>query len=139
MRLLLFLIFIIKALSLTDVYYTKCNDGAPMSGFLTASDCQQYAANDSYCCLLYYVTNPEIKINFNFFFIKSDSSKNEKNERRLSERTNLCFGLSKDGYNDIFFVIDELEDESGIEDININCFSRILKQSVMLLIFLILS
>ena len=136
MRLFLFLIFITNALSLTNRYYTKCNYGAPSSGLITASDCREYSADNSYCCLLYYVSNPDVELNF--YFKKSDSSKKEKKARRLSERTNLCFGLSKDGYYEIEDVIDELEDESGIDDININCSSRTLKQSVIFLIFLIL-
>ena len=42
-------------------------------------------------------------------------------------------------YNDkILDVIDELEDESGLDEININCFSKNIKFSIIILILLIL-
>ena len=138
MKFLLLLIPIINVLSRTNMYYTKCGYGAPTSGMITSSDCQEYSQDNSHCCLLYYVSNPDVEINYNFYFKKEDTSKKEEQGRKLSERTNLCFGLSKDGYYNIEDVIDELEDESGIEDIHIICFSRNLIPRIMILILLLI-
>ena len=136
MQLFLLSILIINASCLTKHYYTSCEYGAPKSGLITHSDCQKYASSGSYCCLLYYVSNPDIE--FNFYFKKSDNTEKEIKGRKLSERENLCFGLTSSGYDKISDVIDELEDESGIDEININCLSKNIKFSVISLILLIL-
>ena len=136
MKLFLLSTLIINTLCLTKHYYTKCNYGAPKSGLITYSDCQEYASSDSYCCLLYYVSNPDIE--FNFYFKKGDTTEKDVKGRKLSERVNLCFGLTSSGYDKILDVIDELEDESGLDKININCFSKNIKFSIIILILLIL-
>ncbi len=136
MQFLLIMILIINALSKTAHYYTDCNYGAPNSGFITYSDCQEYSDVDSYCCLLYYVANPDLEVNL--FFKKGDTTQKEVKGRQLSERVNLCFGLTSSGYENIKEVIEELQDESGIDQIQINCSSKSLKYSIIILIFLIL-
>jgi len=137
MKILLLIILIIQIFSRNENYYKKCNEGAPKSGFITYSDCQRYAASGAYCCLLYYVANPNVEVNF--FFKKNENNTSvakvdEKEGRKLSERENLCFGLSSEGYHYIKEVIDELEDESGVEDITINCISKTLNISFILFI-----
>ena len=136
MKLFLLSTLIINTLCLTKHYYTKCNYGAPKSGLITYSDCQEYASSDSYCCLLYYVSNPDIE--FNFYFKKGDTTEKEVKGRKLSERVNLCFGLTSSGYDNSEDVIEELQDESGIEEIHINCSSKSLKYSIFLLILFII-
>lgn len=148
MKVLLLIILIAYTFSRNINYYKSCNEGAPKSGFITYSDCQGYAASGAYCCLMYYVANPDIQINF--YFKKNDNSTStdkvdEEKEtiklenRKLSERENLCIGLSSEGYHYIDEVIDELQKESGLEDIKINCISGALNISLELFIlFLIL-
>lgn len=133
---LLFLILIINAYSRTAGFYTHCKVGAPKSGLITYSDCKNYNQQDSHCCLLYYVANPDVQ--FNFFFKKSGTNNTGEQGRQLSERENLCFGLTNDGYNKIDDVIKELEKESGINNININCFGKNIKFNTIILIILVI-
>ena len=58
----------------------------------------------------------------------------QKEMRQLSERENLCFGLSAEGYYNIDKVLDELKKETGIKEIKLNCFSRTLNISIILFI-----
>ena len=130
----LFLVIIVNVSNLTSKYHTSCLSGAPKSGLITSSDCQEYSRDGSYCCLLYYVGNPDLAVNV---FLRVEDNPDREVGRKLSERENLCYGLTADGYYNILEVIDELEDESGIEEININCFSRNINLSILTLIFLI--
>ena len=137
MKILLLIILIIQTFSLNNNYYKKCNEGAPKSGFITSSECKGYAASEAYCCLLYYVANPDVELNI--FFKKNENNTSvgkvdEKEGRKLSERENLCIGLSSEGYHNIKKVIDELEKESGVKDISINCISKTLNISFILFI-----
>ena len=137
MKILLLLILIIQAFSRNNNYYKSCNEGAPRSGFITYSDCQGYAASGAYCCLLYYEANPNVELNL--FFKKNENNTSvgkvdEQEGRKLSERENLCIGLSSEGYHNIQEVIDELEDESGVKDISINCISKTLNIGIILFI-----
>ena len=137
MKILLLLILIIQAFSRNNNYYKSCNAGAPKSGFITYSDCQGYAASGAYCCLMYYEGNPNVELNF--FFKKNENNTSvgkvdEQEGRKLSERENLCIGLSSEGYHNIQEVIDELEDESGVKDISINCISKTLNIGIILFI-----
>ena len=137
MKILLLLILIIQAFSRNNNYYKSCNAGAPRSGLITYSECQGYAASGAYCCLMYYEGNPNVELNF--FFKKNENNTSvgkvdEQEGRKLSERENLCIGLSSEGYHNIQEVIDELEDESGVKDISINCISKTLNIGIILFI-----
>jgi hypothetical protein len=138
MKILLLIILIIQIFSLTDKYYKNCNEGAPVSGFLTYSECQKYAASEAYCCLLYYITNRDVSTTIIFKKKQNNTSIDKADEqkeiRHLSERENLCFGLSAEGYYNIGDVIDELKKETGVKEIKINCFSRTLNMSIILFI-----
>jgi hypothetical protein len=137
MKILLLLILIIYTFSINKNYYKSCNAGAPKSGFITYSECQGYAAPEAYCCLMYYVANPNVELNLIFKKKENNTSVgkiDEQEGRKLSERENLCIGLSSEGYHHIKEVIKELEKESGLEDISINCVSKTLNISILLFI-----
>ena len=134
MKKFIFIILFINILSKTSDYYSSCKAGAPKTGFVTTSDCKEYEENGSHCCLLYYESDPNVEINIDVSVDTgklSDESEVEgldKDKKRvLDERVNVCFGLSNIGYNNISKVISELEDESGIDDINIDCLARKIK------------
>lgn len=139
---LLIFLLIIKTYNRTARFYTQCKSGAPSSGLITYSDCIKFAKEGAHCCLLYYVANPDIQINFyntnNFNFKTTDKNNRKSRERKLNERENLCFGLTNDGYNEISNVIKELESESGIEEININCLGTNLNMFAFKLISLLI-
>ena len=119
---IVFLLLLTESFSLTSNYYARCADGAPKEGFITVSDCKNYATNGSYCCLLYYVTNPDVEYHYHFDDLISVDKNNKT--RKLSERINICYGLTPAGFNNIWDVIDELEEDSEIDDIHINCFAK---------------
>ena len=78
-------------------------------------------------------------LNWIFFFKKNENNTSvgkvdEQEGRKLSERENLCIGLSSEGYHYIKKVIDELEEESGVKDISINCISKTLNIGIILFI-----
>ena len=135
---ILFLLLLINIQSKTNRYYSSCKYGAPKSGLITNSVCKEYAEDNSYCCLLYYTSNPDLQINYNFHFKKDDESREKNDIRKLSERVNLCFGVSNDGYDNIEDLIEEIEDESGIDEIHIDCSSKNLLFSNLLIVLLIL-
>ena len=111
---LIFLIVLVFCKSRTDAYYTSCLDDSPNgNNLIMASECQEYSAPDSHCCLLYYEVKDQ-NVQFTIF-------------RNLNERVNVCFGLTKDGYYHIDEVKKELQKESGIVTIEINCFSSNIK------------
>ena len=142
MRLLIFLIFFISSLNKTAKYYTDCLYDSPKSGFITYSDCQEYAKENSYCCLLYYTSH---STNYYDFFARKidehiNKSRNETYGRKLLGRWNFCFGLTSEGYDNIEDVIEELEEESGLDDIDIDCSSKYfgINNIIKLIIFLLL-
>ena len=55
-------------------------------------------------------------------------------------RWNFCFGLTSEGYDNIEDVIEELEEESGLDDIDIDCSSKYfgINNIIKLIIFLLL-
>ena len=65
MPIIIMLILIINVFSLTDIYYENCYYGTPKSVLLSYSECNEYANEDSFCCLLYFVGNSDKKIDFN--------------------------------------------------------------------------
>lgn len=145
MKKFIILILFINILSKNSKYYSSCEQGAPNSGFITYSECKKYAKNGNYCCLLYYVSNPDVELNFYFYSktkdddVKSedeseDEELNKGKKRVLDERTNLCYGLSTNGYNHIDNVIDELEKESGIEGIHIDCLAGKIKFNSIIIV-----
>ena len=135
MPIIIMLILIINVFSLTDIYYENCYYGTPKSGLLSYSECNEYANEDSFCCLLYFVGNSDKKDRFQYR--KSDDTNKEL--RKLGEdRVNLCIGITEEGYDNIKDVIKELEQDTEVEDIHILCFSRIIKFSALIAILLFL-
>ena len=134
MKKFIFIILFINILSKTSDYYSSCKAGAPKTGFVTVSDCKEYEENGSHCCLLKYGNNPDVEINIDVSVDNgklSDESEVEgldKDKKRvLDEIVNICYGISNNGYNNIDKVISELEDESGIDGIEIDCLARKIK------------
>ena len=88
--------------------------------------------------MLFTILCSKSRFSNKFDFQKRWTTEKEVKGRKLSERVNLCFGLTSSGYDNIEDVIEELQDESGIEEIHINCSSKSLKYSIILLILFIL-
>ena len=57
--------------------------------------------------------------------------------RALDEKEYLCIGISKEGYNKISDVIKEIEKESSVSNIKIDCNSKNLNIIILFVIFYI--
>lgn len=127
----------------TSEYYNDCLDGAPTydNNEHTVSECQKYSKEGNYCCLLSFKIKEEvIEYNLNLGTLMQMGNTNKK-KRTLNEKEYLCIGLSKDGYYNILGVKKELEEETGISNIEINCNSSKLNIFILLtylLLFLII-
>ena len=135
MNKILILILIIYSYCRTPEYYTKCPDGAPAydNNKHSVSDCNQYNKEGVHCCLLTFkieeTTIAEISL--------ADLAKNRKNIRSLEELEYSCFGITNYGYEKISDVIKEVEKETGVNQLKIDCNSNNLN-ILMLLLFLLL-
>jgi len=134
---ILFLLLIISIQTITDSYYSTCASGAPKSGLLTYSECQKYSYNETRCCLLYYVTY--YSKDLNTYKYKNKIAEPNSKRRKLADRKNTCFGITKEGYDNIKDVIEEIEEENDIDDIHIDCSEmNLIFNSIFIILLLIL-
>ena len=141
MRILIFLASLIYGLCLTKNYYKNCLAGTSYIDILSVNECRAYDPEGGYCCFLDY-DNDKVNIPVPvFLFYKK--KENETNIRSLQEPQSYCYGISYEGYDNINDVIEELIEETGINQIRIDCGNQglkfeVLKGVILLLIFLIL-
>ena len=136
---ILFLLLMNSIQTTSDSYYSSCASGAPKSGLLTYSECQKYSYNETRCCLLYYVTYYSKDLNTYKYKNKIAESNSENKGRKLAERKNTCFGITKEGYDNIKDVIEEIEEENDIDDIHIDCSEmNLIFSSIFIILLLIL-
>ena len=117
MNKILIITLIIYSSCLTSKYYTNCLDGAPIydNKDHTVQECNKYNPEESYCCLLSFKIDEDVtsfSFNLGNFF------------RVLEEKEFSCIGITKDGYNKISDVIKEIEKESGVSKLKIDCNSK---------------
>ena len=118
----------------TEKYYSECLEGAATydNKIHYLDECKRYSDIDSYCCLLKFKIEDnehhlDIDLNFGDFFDKNayrNISNKNKHHRHLKGKEYTCFGLSNVGYYHIPEVIKEVEKESEIENIEIDCFAK---------------
>jgi len=137
MRILILLASFIYALCLTKSYYKKCLAGTDYIDLLSANECREYDPEGGYCCFLNY-DNDKIPV---FLFFKK--KENRTNTRSLQEPQRYCYGISFEGYDNINDVIEELKEETGINQIRVDCGKQglkyeLLKGLILSLIFIIL-
>jgi hypothetical protein len=58
--------------------------------------------------------------------------------RSLGEPKGYCYGLSKEGYDNIKDVIKELKKETGIEELYIDCGAKRLKYYILNIFIIII-
>ena len=135
------------SLCLTTNYYQECLPGTENIDIISVSECRKYDTYEGFCCYLQYenkknsynVYIPNFNdYNYNYNY-KTKENKTFKNRRKLVAPLKLCYGLSKDGYEKINDVIEELIKETGVEKLSINCRQNILKISLLNFIFLLLN
>ncbi len=133
MNTLLLLGLFYYTLSLNDNYYQKCLSGIDNIDIISVSECRKYDPDGGYCCYLHYENKKkavDIYVPPTYDYKKKEN-KTSTNFRKLGEPLNYCYGLSKNGYDNINNVIDELKKESGVEELSINCNQIRLKNSLL--------
>ena len=107
MKYILLLIFIVYINNYIPSYYNPCQN-PPKGGFtyIGTSECRKYSSSNGFCCLLvYYVENA-----------------NHQNKSRYEE----CIGISKNGYENIYDLVVDIEEDRNLGSVQINCSSKML-------------
>ena len=69
---------------------------------------------------------------------KENETKTKSKIRLLQEPQRYCYGLTKEGFDNIEDVIDELQDESGIDNLEIDCGYKRFKYNLMNFIIILM-
>ena len=133
MKIFILLNVLISSFCLTSKYYEECTGNTTFAP-ASANQCRQYDANGAFCCYLNYeILKTQNVVVLPTFFFKKDKP------RSLSEPKSYCFGITKEGFDNIKKVIDELKEESGMEKINIDCGTKRLKYYLLNILIIILA
>ena len=79
-----------------------------------------------------------ILIIITIIIIKKKENETKSNLRLLQEPQRYCYGLTKEGFDNIEDVIDELQDESGIDNLEIDCGYKRFKYNLMNFIIILM-
>ena len=133
MKAVILLTVIIYSICLTGKFYEKCSANITFNP-TSANHCKEYSANGAYCCYLHY-ENPKVRqdIYMPTYYNKKDKL------RSLGEPKGYCYGLSKEGYDEIKNVIKELKKETGIDELYIDCRAKRLKYYLLNILIIILA
>ena len=131
MKIFIFLNVLIYSLCLTNNYYKECSGNVTFSP-ASATQCRKFDTNGAFCCYLHYEI-PKIQnvIHIPTFYFKKNKT------RALGEPKSYCYGITKEGFDNIKKVIDELKDESGMEQLYIDCGAKRLKNYLLSILFII--
>ena len=119
MKSILLLTFIAFIKSYVSSYYKSCIN-PPTGGYTSIgrSECRKHNPSGGYCCLLY------------FYVETYDHSKQTRYEE--------CIGLSKKGYENIYDVEVDVEDDMNLPNVSIDCTSKTLDLFYISLLLFIL-
>lgn len=132
MKAFILLTVLIYCLCLTNKYYQKCTSTIFFNP-TSVNQCKEFSENGAYCCYLHY-ENPKIQ---EYIYMPTYYEKKNKT-RSLGEPKGYCYGLSKEGYDNIKTVIGELKDETGIEELYIDCRAKSPKYYLLNIFIIIL-
>jgi len=140
MKIIIFLISLICYSCLTSSYIKKCLPGIEDIDILSVTQCRSYDPDGGYCCYLTY-ENEKQRVDVPIFLY--DKKQDNKNNIRSLEPKNYCYGVSSEGYDNIEDVIEELSEETGVEELKIDCGKKgfkynLLKGIILILIFILL-
>ena len=108
---------------------------------LNTDKCHQYDpinSVDGTCCYIKYGKIVSYTYTYYYYYKKNLNHTNRKLDANLDYYYS-CIGLTKEGYDNIETVIDELLSEKAYDTINIYCFSQFLKIFSKLFLILLLS
>ena len=135
MNKLILIILLAYTSCLTSSYYKKCLPGIEDIDILSVAECRSYDPEDGYCCYLTYDNKQQsVYIPVFLYYRKQDN----KTKIRSLEPKNYCYGISHEGYDNIEDVIDEITEESGVEELKIDCGKHGLKYGLLKGVILIL-
>ena len=120
MKSILLFTFIVYIKSYISSYYDSCIN-PPKGGFtnIGTAECQKYNPSNGYCCLL------------------SFEKKNEMHQKE--SRYEECIGISKHGYENIYDLIVDVEEDRDLDSVNINCSAKMLNLFYISLLLFILN
>ena len=148
MKLLILSIALANIISLTPNYYQECSDELILvdseKGILSTEECRKHDSEGGYCCYLHYIIedgnyySDGYNTYYYYYYYKKKENETKSNLRLLQEPQRYCYGLTKEGFDNIEDVIDELQDESGIDKLEIDCGNKQFKYNLMILIILLM-
>lgn len=152
MKLLIFITIFLYSSCLTKKYYKNCLDEVESVSFPSVDECAKFSSNDSFCCYLYsekYESSSQTHTytvgyyTYTYYYYYYDKKDNETKKRSLYDTQRFCYGISQKGFENIGDVIDELSEETGMENLRIDCGDKslnygLLKEFILLLIFILL-
>ena len=131
MKLLILSIALANIISLTPNYYQECSDELILvdseKGILSTEECRKHHPEGGYCCYLHYkiedgnYCSDGCNTYYYYYSYKKKENETKSKLRLLQEPQRYCYGLTKEGFDNIEDVIDELQDESGIDNLEIDC------------------
>ena len=163
MKVIIILSAILYASSLTEKYYTDCNEGAE-DIIASSNSCRQFSPTDGYCC---HINVKEEDDDTDIEFYNDDDEMdsgdddwdwdyddgdwdgwdyydkvklNQKQFKLPDGKTSFCYGFSKEGYKNLKKAEIELEREFDVYKVYIYCGQESLKISLfnILILFLIM-
>ena len=149
MKLLILSIALANIISLTPNYYQECSDELILvdseKGILSTEECRKHDSEGGYCCYLHYkiedgnyYSDGYNTYYYYYYYYKKKENETKSKLRLLQEPQRYCYGLTKEGFDNIEDVIDELQDESGIDKLEIDCGNKQFKYNLMILIILLM-
>ena len=151
MKLLILSIALANIISLTPNYYQECSDELILvdseKGILSTEECRKHDSEGGYCCYLHYKIEDGSYYSdgyttyyyyYYYYKKKENETKTKSRIRLLQEPQRYCYGLTKEGFDNIEDVIDELQDESGIDNLEIDCGYKRFKYNLMNFIIILM-
>jgi hypothetical protein len=137
MKILIFLAIIIYSLCLTKNYYQECLSESENTIYPSTTECRLHDPEGGYCCYLHYEFSQNGYYYTYTYYYYYKKKENGTNIRSLQEPTKYCYGISKEGFDKIGDVIDELSDETGINNLKIDCGEQRLKYDLLNILILL--
>ena len=138
MKLVILFYAFLYSYCLTNSFYKKCLSGIENINAISVSECRKYDPEGGYCCYVTY-ENPKKEADIFIYFppLYYSTKKENQKKRSLQEPKQYCYGLSKEGYDNIDDVIDEISDEGGFTKLDIDCRKRWLKLNLINILVLL--
>jgi len=118
MRIILILGIIVYIKSYISSYYSTCINNPPRGNFnnIGSSECRKHNPSNGHCCVLSY-------------YVKSG-------DHEQKTQYYECIGITNDGYENIYDLEVDLEEDMDLDSVYIHCSSTILNLFYIILLLL---